>query len=62
MKSRPKKDDQTLDLFDWSRRERAAAANDNGERLPCTCDRCGARFCDACIESGRADAADRRCG
>ena len=28
-------------------------------RYPCRCDDCGARFCDNCIESGRAEAGDR---
>lgn len=43
MKNRPKRDDQTLDLFEWSPPERAVPVNDNGERFPCTCDLCGAR-------------------
>jgi hypothetical protein len=55
MKLRPKHDDRTLDLFDWTPPVRAAPGNDNTERLPCTCDLCGARFCDNCIESSRAD-------
>ena len=59
MKTRPKRDDRTLDLFAWPRRDRAAAANDNAESFPCRCDLGHARFCDACIESGRAEAADR---
>jgi len=52
---RPKRDDQTLDLFDWHPPDRAVPANDNGERFPCTCDLGHARICDACIDSGRAD-------
>jgi hypothetical protein len=52
---RPKKDDQTLDLFDWSPPDLAVPVNDNGERFRCTCD-LGHGFCDGCIDSGRADA------
>jgi hypothetical protein len=61
MKSRPKRDDHTLDLFnDWARPEvRTSPTNDNGERWPCTCDRGHSRFCANCIDSGRAEACDR---